>query len=512
MALIKCTECGQMISDKAEMCPQCGCPMQNVDNPSVKETSVESQPSKNGKPKTWALVAVLLCLLVCGGYFAFAFFLTDSSKDSVVELTPDFIEAIQRYNRLGAYSEGMAAVQKDGKWGYINTQGEEIISCVFNNVGQFSEGKAAVQKDDMWGYVGTKGEEIIPLKIEAYQANGFSEDLAVIIKDISNFSVINVEGKIIFNGECDFSQFGEDMDAYMQLSYIKGKLYIPILSGKFAVYDKQGNKMEEIDEQSKYELDAQNRNKELYTKFVECEEGSEVVLTGLKDADEKVVVPAKYDFINTEENDEIIVSNGVVLVGMYEFKEDGEQVIHYGYADLKGNTTLTDDIMSKCKQSIKFATNTFDVEDEDNDMFWNEENSQANVSSNGEKVITINIKGEIYHTDLSSLEGNWGVHQNGRGDIWSDAMPIPQGKVWVFKDYRFTSANRILYMAGFIEKKDAKSSFGILSDLPSWQPLSRMNGERYYYGKEIILCLNIGGYHDERNPFSLEVNFIEKND
>lgn len=28
MALIKCTECGQMVSDKAEMCPNCGCPIE----------------------------------------------------------------------------------------------------------------------------------------------------------------------------------------------------------------------------------------------------------------------------------------------------------------------------------------------------------------------------------------------------------------------------------------------------------------------------------------------------
>ena len=28
MALIKCTECGQMVSDKAANCPNCGCPVE----------------------------------------------------------------------------------------------------------------------------------------------------------------------------------------------------------------------------------------------------------------------------------------------------------------------------------------------------------------------------------------------------------------------------------------------------------------------------------------------------
>ncbi len=27
MALIKCTECGNEISEKAEQCPHCGCPL-----------------------------------------------------------------------------------------------------------------------------------------------------------------------------------------------------------------------------------------------------------------------------------------------------------------------------------------------------------------------------------------------------------------------------------------------------------------------------------------------------
>ena len=31
MALIKCTECGQMISNKAEQCPKCGNPVYNND-------------------------------------------------------------------------------------------------------------------------------------------------------------------------------------------------------------------------------------------------------------------------------------------------------------------------------------------------------------------------------------------------------------------------------------------------------------------------------------------------
>ena len=47
MALIKCEECGQMVSDKAAACPHCGCPMQSQNE------SVDSCPEcGHSVPKT----------------------------------------------------------------------------------------------------------------------------------------------------------------------------------------------------------------------------------------------------------------------------------------------------------------------------------------------------------------------------------------------------------------------------------------------------------------------------
>lgn len=38
MALIKCAECGNMISEKAQYCPQCGCPVESAERVEVKKT------------------------------------------------------------------------------------------------------------------------------------------------------------------------------------------------------------------------------------------------------------------------------------------------------------------------------------------------------------------------------------------------------------------------------------------------------------------------------------------
>ena len=70
MALIKCTECGKEISDKAEACPHCGCPISAMIKPeNLKAESTNNGPEnnkqKNGKKlKPWLLVAGAAVLLV----------------------------------------------------------------------------------------------------------------------------------------------------------------------------------------------------------------------------------------------------------------------------------------------------------------------------------------------------------------------------------------------------------------------------------------------------------------
>ena len=41
------------------------------------------------------------------------------AKAQNVELTPDFCNAVKQYDVVQTFHDGMAAVLKDGKWGYI---------------------------------------------------------------------------------------------------------------------------------------------------------------------------------------------------------------------------------------------------------------------------------------------------------------------------------------------------------------------------------------------------------
>jgi|GEM_PF-5627012 len=76
--------------------------------------------------------------------------------------------------------EGRAAVKKNGLWGYVNAEGNEVIPPGFTRASAFSEGLAAVQQKWNWGYITPAGEVVIPFQfLEAspfQQGSAFVQD------------------------------------------------------------------------------------------------------------------------------------------------------------------------------------------------------------------------------------------------------------------------------------------------------------------------------------------------
>lgn len=174
MALITCKECGGQMSDRATECPHCGCPIEFQ----IEETSkpLNLQPQQHKPRKSYKRLWITLAAVGVLAVFAGASFLFGNSTfgKSTLKITPEFTKALERYDQIDAFSEGLAAVRRDGKWGYINLEGQEVIPCQFSDAfppGQFSEGLACVVDDraeadkKLWnkrvGFINKKGEWIL---------------------------------------------------------------------------------------------------------------------------------------------------------------------------------------------------------------------------------------------------------------------------------------------------------------------------------------------------------------
>ncbi|MDY6939274.1 MAG: WG repeat-containing protein [Cyanobacteriota bacterium] len=89
-------------------------------------------------------------------------------------------------NPMTDFSEGFAAIEVDGNYGYADKTGEIIIAPQFHKVQPFSEGLAAVElkapgasySSRTWGYIDRTGEIVIQPTF--YSARSFSEGLAAV--------------------------------------------------------------------------------------------------------------------------------------------------------------------------------------------------------------------------------------------------------------------------------------------------------------------------------------------
>ncbi len=92
-----------------------------------------------------------------------------------------------KYDEAGNFSEGLAAVKLDGKWGFIDKTGKEVVPCKYDTdiisyEKTFSEGLAAMvtgkYPNNKWGFIDTTGKETVPFKYDGVEK--FSGGLAVV--------------------------------------------------------------------------------------------------------------------------------------------------------------------------------------------------------------------------------------------------------------------------------------------------------------------------------------------
>ena len=79
-----------------------------------------------------------------------------------------------KYNNIWPIQENRIPIEYNKKWGFLDSNLQEQIDCIYDGANGFNNGLAAIKKDGKWGYINRNGQEIIaPQFDEAYYfANG----------------------------------------------------------------------------------------------------------------------------------------------------------------------------------------------------------------------------------------------------------------------------------------------------------------------------------------------------
>lgn len=141
------------------------------------------------------------------------------------------------YERAYDFSEGLAAVRMDEKFGYINTDGKFVIACQYSNAKEFSNGIAQVEQIDeetnfeniTWSLIDTEGYAVSDSKyaiIREYR-EGFAS--------AGKYSTINGGVLLDENGKEHFA------DKFrVAWGFIDGISLVQDAYGKFFYIDKNG--------------------------------------------------------------------------------------------------------------------------------------------------------------------------------------------------------------------------------------------------------------------------------
>ncbi len=369
--------------------------------------------------KTIKIIAVAILSLVmasCAGKQSKS---QEGVVGDIVEITPSFTESVHQFEELYPFSEGMAAVRKDGKFGFINIKGELVIPCQYLYVGPFKEGLACVVKDE--------------------------NDM--------NVSFIDTAGKILktkypFNVQWYFGTLGNGYIVPEQLSFQNGVCEINYtdenVSETQTVYiDKQLKEIEKPKEENastsvsdEYEIFS-IPSKDVY--------GDEIELRGLKDKTGKIIIPAKYNNLQLSDN-------GVVLATL--FVEDAESHLHPykpfglqidGYVDFTGKSTFTEADKGKLegyKEAQLNAMSQLKLKEAEQARLEEEQRIEEQRRLGSEINVSIHYNkgsdGFVKYSSVSSSHGHYfdqpEKYRSLLGNIDSKILVVPEGKKWIFKN------------------------------------------------------------------------------
>ena len=104
------------------------------------------------------------------------------------------------YTELVGKSEERILVKRDGKYGYLDNNGKEIIPCQYDNAGMFKDSRAYVSRNGKWGIIDRMGNAVLPIEYDNSGYRGeayiYHDGLALVEKD-HLYGYADINGNLI---------------------------------------------------------------------------------------------------------------------------------------------------------------------------------------------------------------------------------------------------------------------------------------------------------------------------
>ncbi len=218
-----------------------------------------------------------------------------------------------KYDDVLPFSEGQAAVKQKGSWGIIDESGTERIAAgKYEKIGRYSEKRAAVCRNGKWGFVDHRGKEIVAPDRYDY-AGDFSEGMALVSRN-QLYGYLDLEGDPVVALKYDlawpFHQGCARVYQNKRYGFIdkKGVEFVPVKYDYLSEYqngfalarnnrcwcliDRQGNETEPLDYDSIQTADDQG-----WMKVSKNGKSGFIHYRG------HVLVPLKYDWVDDFQKD-----------------------------------------------------------------------------------------------------------------------------------------------------------------------------------------------------------------
>lgn len=341
-----CRNCGCELRGIEKFCPRCGHPVsgerpQPSNGISKGKKKAENDEGRKDKTKTSLIISVVFWTLVLAAAVIFTVYWV--------------------HNKRNDHSSLALVQDENGKYGYINESGKEVVACQYDLAFDFSEyGLAAVGNLagestsglDLykWGLINQNGKYVVPMEYDKINVLSlYDNDLLIGVAyqngedqegdPLYQWGFIDQKGNEVISFQYDSVGY-ENFETGFDNSFLQ---CVAIQNGTDADGDVIwswgliNEKGEEVIPIGLYEEFGEYNGNGLISvkKIVTDENGDRVYRWGCVDEYGNVKIPFEYRSIQTDSD------NGYITVEIDDgYDEDGYSVTKYGFIDQEGNEVI----------------------------------------------------------------------------------------------------------------------------------------------------------------------------